>query len=90
MLSHDLKALSDRFSSYQLGGMEITPEGVADLVACLKDLALQADQLEAATIAPAAKLSGHDLPDNVVRIATVLARKGVTVGPRPVGGGDAA
>lgn len=90
MLSHDIQALADRFASYRLGGMQISPEGVAHLVTCLQDLVQKAERLEAAKVSPSVQLTGHDLPDNVVRIAAVLARKGVMVGPRPVGGGDAA
>lgn len=89
MLSHDLKNVA---AALQMGidGKSLNERSLREVVRQLRTLADDAEQLEAAAIAPAAQLGGHNMPDNVVRIATVLAKKGVTVGPRPIGGGDAA
>lgn len=90
MLSHNLKNLA---AALQMGidGKSLTERALRTAIGQMRELAEDAARLEACAIAPDVKVA--ELPDNVVRIATVLVKKGVTTGPRPVGpsgGGDAA
>ena len=75
MLSDDLKALSDRFAAYRSDGMEVSPDGIAALESCLRDLAHQARCLEATAIAtPTVTVPEDGLPENVIQLAPVRAR----------------
>lgn len=54
--------------------------------AALDRLAVMAEdvrELELTAVADPAKLTEADLPENVIRLARVLHRQGVTVGPPP-------
>ncbi|BAE49254.1 hypothetical protein [Paramagnetospirillum magneticum] len=89
MLSNKIEALRERLVIYRGEGLVLEPQGVDTICAMLAAFAYDARQLEQSAVSDLAK-AGDDLPENVVQIATVLARKGVRVGPRPIGGGDAA
>lgn len=82
MLSEDLKALSDRFAAYRGDGMEVSPDGIAALESCLRDLAHQAKCLEAAIATPMTTVPDHGFPDNVIRLPVARFRR-VSASPAP-------
>jgi len=91
MLSENIAALADHLRRYADSGVEMDAVAVTSIVAILDACAEDAAALERAVAPPTARLTGHDLPANVVAIATRLHRQGVTVGmPSPAGGGGAA
>lgn len=81
-----MDTLSDRLDAFRHGlarfadtGCTLEPQAVATLCALLEDFAAEARRLEA----------GGALPDNVIRIAEILARKGVQAGlPVPPDGAE--
>ena len=89
MLSENLRSLRDRFYESTDSGVVIGPRGVDMIRAVLEAAIEDARELEARTVPIADRVD--DLPDNVVRIAKVLNKKGARVGPRlhkDPGGGD--
>ena len=80
MLSEDLQSLYSRMGEYTDSGMVLDPQGVEMVRAILKAAIEDAEELESRTVPFADQVT--ELPDNVVQIAKVLARKGVHVGPR--------
>ena len=85
MLSEKLRNLGDRLAEYEHAGLQLAPEGVAAIRAVLEACAEDARALEGREVPPPDRVG--DLPGNVVRLAAMLARKGVHVGPRPAGDG---
>ena len=81
MLSQNLQSLRDRLHEYVDTGMQLDPKGVFTVCAILEAAIDDAEELESRTVPVSDQVT--DLPDNVVRIATALARKGVRVGPGP-------
>lgn len=80
MLSQDIDHLADGFALCVDDGVTFPANTVPHLVATLRDYAAQARALEGAQIAPAARTTAEDLPENVVRIANILHRAGVRTG----------
>lgn len=89
MLSENIDALRGSLAAYSDTGMVLEPLAVTNICMLLASFAHDAQQLEQSVVPPSVRLTGHDLPEGVVRIATVLAKQGVRVG-FPSGGGDAA
>lgn len=77
MISEILQALADRLGAHQKYGVVLEPGAVAAICRILEDQAHQAKALEEAADR---HFAGHGLPDEVVRIATLLARHGVSAG----------
>ncbi len=88
MLSDNLRTLQGHLLECRDTGMELDAPAVVAVCAILEAAIYDAEQLEARPVPPVDRLA--ELPPNVVRLARVLDRKGVRVGPRPTGGGDAA
>lgn len=78
MISQNLQSLRDRLHEYVDTGVQLDAKAVFMICAVLEAAIDDAQELEARTV-PVADQVG-DLPENVVRIATALARKGVRVG----------
>lgn len=87
MLSEDLKCLFHFLDDFVDTGVELNGEVVFKLCSSLEAAIEDAKELESRTVPIPDQIA--ELPDNVVRIATLLDRKGVRAGCAPTGG-DAA
>ena len=85
MLSENLESLRGRLAQYKHTGMELAPEAVIAVCAVLEAAIEDARELESRTVPMSERID--EFPENVVRIAAILDRKGVHVGPRPAGDG---
>ncbi|MBC7907011.1 MAG: hypothetical protein H7Y60_09740 [Rhodospirillaceae bacterium] len=83
MLTENIKALAESLDQYMDTGATFEPVALAGICAVLDDMATTAEALEeiARTIA-----HHHGLSEDILRIATLLARNGVSAGmPRKEG-----
>ena len=77
MLTQNIKTLAESFGRYATDGMVLEPAAVAVVLAVLDDMAQQADALEEIARQVARH---HDIPEEILRIATLLHRDGVSRG----------
>lgn len=77
MLSENIHTLAARLSPYGDTGMVLEPEAVAAICCLLNDLALQATVLETEV---QRHWAGQGISEDILRIATLLARQGVSAG----------
>ncbi len=84
MLSENLRCLYSRLADYEGSGVVLHDAAVTGILAVLKAAIEDAEELEARPVPPTDQSIGT-LPANVVKIASILARKGVKTGS-----GDAA
>jgi hypothetical protein len=89
MLSDNIDALRASMAAYSDTGMVLEAPAVTNICMLLASFSHDARQLEQAVVPAPVRLTGRDLPENVVRLAEKLHRQGVRVGV-PSGGGDAA
>lgn len=94
MLSEKIDTLKDTLGVYRAGGMVLRSEAVCIICKLLGDLAAEARQLEQSIVPGLARLTGHDLPENVVPISHLMTKRGLVSIPGNGGpgsdGGDAA
>jgi len=77
ILSDRLEALIDHFTLYLNVGMEAKPEAVATFIMVLESCRDEAQALEEAADQ---YFQGQPIPADVLKIATMLARNGVSAG----------
>lgn len=77
MLRDSLQTLADTMARHRETGLVMEPVAVAAFQAILDSCAAEAEALEEAA---QRHFQGHGLPEDVVRIATLLARNGVSAG----------
>lgn len=89
MVSEDLRNLAKTLGE-KLSADSLTLGDIARAINIIATASHDVRALENAAVVEAARLTDPDLPANVVRIAAVLARKGVGVGAPAKPGGTAA
>ncbi|MBF0169069.1 MAG: hypothetical protein HQL45_15715 [Alphaproteobacteria bacterium] len=77
ILSDRLEALIDQFTLYLNVGMELKPEAVAVFIMILESCRDEAEALEEAA---QRHFEGRPIPADVLKIATLLSRNGVSAG----------
>ncbi len=82
MLSEKLRGMSRAFAAKARGAehVQISAEYAKVITSVLDGYANDAEALERTQLSAAARLSGHELPGNVVRLAVILDSGGVRTG----------
>jgi|GEM_PF-3671164 hypothetical protein len=76
MLSEDISEVAAILQSYASAGSDFKPDCLEYIADRLNALALEVDQLQA-------KTEGSDIPAEVIKLAQILNRQGVSVGFTP-------